>query len=166
MNLFKTTASISFFTLISRFTGLVREVLIASYFGVSEQTDAFFVAFRVPNLLRRLFAEGAFSQAFVPVHGEIKTNSGDYPAKLFAVKIGFVLFLVLIAVTFLFILFAPVIVWLMTGGFKGDISKFQLTVEMTRWLMPYIFFISLVALSSGILNTFSEFKIPAINRYV
>ena len=162
MNLFKTTASISFFTLISRLTGLIREVLIASYFGVSEQTDAFFVAFRVPNLLRRLFAEGAFSQAFVPVLGEIKTNSGDYPAKLFAVKIGFVLFLILLAVTFLFILFAPGIVWLMTGGFKGDISKFQLTVEMTRWLMPYIFFISLVALSSGILNTFSEFKIPAI----
>ena len=88
MNLFKTTATISLFTFISRITGLAREMLIASYFGVSDQTDAFFVAFRIPNLLRRLFAEGAFSQAFVPVLGEIKNTHGEDQAKKLALKVA------------------------------------------------------------------------------
>tara|TARA_E500000331_G_scaffold357773_1_gene420903 strand:- start:624 stop:2192 length:1569 start_codon:yes stop_codon:yes gene_type:complete len=162
MDLFKTTASISFFTLISRITGLVREMLIASYFGVSEQTDAFFVAFRIPNLLRRLFAEGAFSQAFIPVLGEIKSVQGDDHAKRLALKVAFLLSFLLIFVTFLGIIFTPWIVWTMTGGFNDNFEKYELTVQMTRWMFPYILFISLVALSSGVLNIFSKFKIPAI----
>ncbi|OUV99280.1 MAG: murein biosynthesis integral membrane protein MurJ, partial [Betaproteobacteria bacterium TMED156] len=161
MNLFKTTASISFFTLISRFTGLIREILIASYFGVSEQTDAFFVAFRIPNLLRRLFAEGAFSQAFVPVLGEIKSKEGDQKAKSLAIKVGVVLSIILVIVTLLCIILSPFIVWLMTGGFNNN-QKYELTVQLTQWMFPYIFFISLVALSSGVLNTFSKFRIPAV----
>ncbi len=162
MNLFKTTASISFFTFISRLTGLAREMLIAGYFGVSEQTDAFFVAFRIPNLLRRLFAEGAFSQAFIPVLGEIKSVKGDSEAKDLALKVGFVLTLLLIIVTVIGIIGAPWIVWAMTGGFNDNFAKYELTVQMSKWMFSYIFFISLVALSSGVLNTFSKFRVPAI----
>lgn len=162
MNLFKTTASISFFTLISRITGLAREILIASYFGVSEQTDAFFVAFRIPNLLRRLFAEGAFSQAFIPVLGEIKALQGKDEARALSLKVAFALSLLLILITFIGVISAPWIVWAMTGGFNSNIEKYELTVEMSKWMFSYIFFISLVALSSGVLNIFSKFRIPAI----
>ena len=88
MNLLKTAATVSGLTFLSRITGLVREVLTASLFGAGAQTDAFFVAFRLPNLLRRLFAEGAFSQAFVPVLGQVKTQDGDDPARLLATRVG------------------------------------------------------------------------------
>ena len=162
MNLFKTTATISLFTFISRITGLAREMLIASYFGVSDQTDAFFVAFRIPNLLRRLFAEGAFSQAFVPVLGEIKNTHGEDQAKKLVLKVAYALSFLLILITLVGIISSAWIVWAMTGGFNENIEKYELTVKMTQWMFSYIIFISLVALSSGVLNIFSQFKIPAI----
>lgn len=161
MNLLKTAATISGLTLLSRITGLIRETLTAAYFGAGAQTDAFFVAFRLPNLLRRLFAEGAFSQAFVPVLGKIKAQEGDEPALRLARHAALVMASVLGVVTLVAIIGAPVLVWMMTGGFSGNTETFDLAVMLTRWMFPYIVLISLVALASGVLNTWSEFKAPA-----
>ena len=161
MNLLKTVATVSGLTLLSRVTGLIREVLTASLFGAGAQTDAFFVAFRLPNLLRRLFAEGAFTQAFVPVLGQVKAQQGDDAAKALAGRAALLLFLVLAVLVVLAILAAPLLVWLMTGGFSGDTARFDLATEMTRWMFPYILLIAMVALAAGVLNTFSEFRLPA-----
>ena len=159
MNLFKNTVVISLLTLVSRVTGLVREVLIASFFGVSAQTDAFFVAFRIPNLLRRLFAEGALTQAFIPVLGQVKEANGDKKAFELAFKVLCVLTAILILVTVLGIIGAPYLVLVMSGGFNGNDDTFKLSITLTQIMFPYILFISLVALASGVLNTFSEFFI-------
>lgn len=161
MNLLKTAATVSGLTLISRITGLARETLTASLFGAGAQTDAFFVAFRLPNLLRRLFAEGAFSQAFVPVLGQVKAQEGDDLARRLASQVGLLLFVVLSLITLVAILAAPGLVWLMTGGFSGDTARFDLATAMTRWMFPYIVLISMVALAAGVLNTWSSFKLPA-----
>lgn len=161
MNLLKTAATISGLTLLSRITGLARETLTAAYFGAGSQTDAFFVAFRLPNLLRRLFAEGAFSQAFVPVLGQTKAQQGDGPALRLARHAALVMAAALALVCLVAIIGAPILVWLMSGGFAGDQTTFDLTVLLTRWMFPYILMISLVALASGLLNTWSEFKAPA-----
>lgn len=161
MNLLKTVATVSGLTLMSRITGLARETLTASLFGAGAQTDAFFVAFRLPNLLRRLFAEGAFSQAFVPVLGHVKAQEGEHPARRLASQVALLLLVVLTVITTLAILAAPVLVWLMTGGFSGDTARFELATAMTRWMFPYIVLISMVALAAGVLNTWSSFKLPA-----
>jgi putative peptidoglycan lipid II flippase len=161
MNLLKTAAAISGLTLLSRITGLLRETLTAAFFGAGSQTDAFFVAFRLPNLLRRLFAEGAFSQAFVPVLGQVRAEQGDGPARNLARKAALVLTAVLALICLLAILAAPLLVWLMSGGFGGDEATFDLAVVLTRWMFPYILLISLVALAAGVLNTWSSFKAPA-----
>ena len=161
MNLLKTVATVSGFTLLSRITGLIREILTAGLFGASAATDAFFVAFRLPNLLRRLFAEGAFSQAFVPVLGQTKAQDGDEAALTLAQQVALLLFVILGGITALGILAAPLLVLMMTGGYGGDAAREALTVEMTRWMFPYIWMIGLVALASGVLNTWSRFKLPA-----
>ncbi len=161
MNLLKTVATVSGFTLLSRVTGLMREVMTAGLFGASAATDAFFVAFRLPNLLRRLFAEGAFSQAFVPVLGQTKAREGDEVALKLAHQVALLLFVALGLITLLGIAAAPLLVLLMTGGYGGDLPREQLTIEMTRWMFPYIWMIGLVALASGVLNTWSRFKLPA-----
>ena len=161
MNLLKTAATISGLTLLSRITGLVRETLTAAYFGAGSQTDAFFVAFRLPNLLRRLFAEGAFSQAFVPVLGKIKAEEGSAQAQLLARRCAVLMTAILALVSLVAIIGAPILVWMMSGGFGGDRQTFDLSVMLTRWMFPYILMISLVALASGVLNTWSKFKAPA-----
>ena len=161
MNLLKTAATISGLTLLSRITGLARETLTAAYFGAGSQTDAFFVAFRLPNLLRRLFAEGAFSQAFVPVLGQIKSQEGEAAALRLARHCALIMAATLALVCLAAIIGAPILVWLMSGGFAGDATTFDLSVMLTRWMFPYILMISLVALASGVLNTWSEFKAPA-----
>jgi len=161
MNLLKTAATISGLTLLSRVTGLLRETLTAATFGAGSQTDAFFVAFRLPNLLRRLFAEGALSQAFVPVLGQVRTQQGDGPARNLARKAAIVLTASLALICLVAVLAAPLLVWLMSGGFGGDAATFDLAVVLTRWMFPYIMLISLVALAAGVLNTWSEFKAPA-----
>jgi putative peptidoglycan lipid II flippase len=161
MNLLKTAATISGLTLLSRITGLARETLTASYFGAGAQTDAFFVAFRLPNLLRRLFAEGAFSQAFVPVLGKIKSQEGEESALRLARHAALLMAVILGLITLLAISGAPILVWVMSGGFSGNTETFDLAVMLTRWMFPYILLISLVALASGVLNTWSEFKAPA-----
>ncbi|RZL00899.1 MAG: murein biosynthesis integral membrane protein MurJ [Rubrivivax sp.] len=160
MSLLKSASIVSLLTLASRITGLVRELLIASAFGASATTDAFNVAFRIPNLLRRLFAEGAFSQAFVPILSESRARQGDDGTRLLINAVATVLFWTLLVVSVLGVVGAPVLVWLMASGLRES-GGFDAAVVMTRWMFPYIGFMSLVALSAGILNTWGRFAVPA-----
>jgi len=161
MNLLKAAASVSGMTFLSRLTGFVRDTLLAILFGAGVAMDAFVVAFRIPNLLRRLFAEGAFSQAFVPVLGEYRTRNGDAQTREFAARVLGLLGVALFVATLVGIVAAPAIVYLTAGGFAKDADKFALTVTMTRICFPYIFFISLVSFAAGLLNTYGAFKGPA-----
>lgn len=161
VSLLKSASVVSLFTLASRVTGLVRETLIAALFGASALTDAFNVAFRIPNMFRRFFAEGAFSQAFVPSLGHTKTQEGDEAAAQFADKVGTVLLWVLIAVCTLGVLLAPWLVWLMASGLQKDPHGYHAAVVMTRWMFPYLGFISLAGLSASVLNTYKHFAVPA-----
>src|SRR6202171_2859973 len=132
MNLLRVAASVSGMTLLSRITGFVRDTLLAILFGAGLAMDAFVVAFRIPNLLRRLFAEGAFSQAFVPVLGEYRGKHGEEATKALAGKVLGVLAVFLFAVTVVGIVAAPAVVYLMASGFAKDPDKFALTVAMLR----------------------------------
>lgn len=161
MNLLKALATISSLTLVSRILAFVRDVLIARIFGAGMATDAFFVAFKLPNLLRRLFAEGAFSQAFVPILGEYKNRRGPEETKLLVDHIVTLLAIILFFVTLIGIIAAPVLVYLSAPGFIKTPDKFELTVQLLRITSPYIFFISLVAVAAGILNTYNKFWVPA-----
>ena len=161
MSLFKAASTVSLLTLVSRITGLVRELLIASTFGASAMTDAFNVAFRIPNLFRRLFAEGAFSQAFVPVLAASKAQHGEAETKLLIDRVATLLTWALLLTCVVGVAAAPVLVWLMASGLKQDPRGFEAAVFMTRWMFPYIGFMSLVALSSGVLNTWRRFAVPA-----
>ena len=161
MNLLSSATIFSFFTLISRILGYLRDILIAFFLGASIFADAFFVAFRIPNLLRRLFAEGALSQAFIPVLSEVKTKKGESACQLLSLKILTVLLCLLSSIVILGMVFADYIVFAMSAGFQGDDATNYLSVNLTRLMFPYILFISLSALISGIQNTFSEFKLPA-----
>ena len=161
MNLFKALATVSSMTLISRVLGFVRDALIARIFGAGLATDAFFVAFRIPNLLRRLFAEGAFAQAFVPILAEYRTREGDEGTRLLVDRTATLLALTLVAVSLLGIALAPVIIYISAPGFSANAEKFDMTVAMLRVTFPYILFISLVSLAGGILNTWRKFAIPA-----
>ncbi|MDB5764919.1 MAG: murJ [Herminiimonas sp.] len=161
MNLHKTLATVSGMTMLSRVTGLLREFLIARAFGASAYTDAFFVAFRIPNLLRRLFAEGAFSQAFVPILAEYKNRKGDAATKHLVDHVATILTWALLVTCALGMATAPIIVYLIATGLKSNPDAFRVSVMMTRIMFPYIGFMSFVALAGGILNTWREFKIPA-----
>jgi putative peptidoglycan lipid II flippase len=161
MNLLKVLATVSSMTLLSRILGFVRDFVIARAFGAGVATDAFFVAFRLPNLLRRMFAEGAFSQAFVPILSEYKNQREAEETRRLADHVATMLFLALLAVTLLGIAVTPVLIYISAPGFAADAAKFELTVELTRIAFPYILFISLVSLSGGILNTWSRFAVPA-----
>ena len=161
MSLFKSASIVSLLTLASRVTGLVRELLIASLFGASALTDAFNVAFRIPNLFRRLFAEGAFSQAFVPVLAASKAQHGDDATREVIDHVATVLAWVLLVVSMLGVLLAPWLVWAMASGLQQEPRGYNAAVQMTRWMFPYIGFMSLVALSAGILNTWKHFAVPA-----
>ncbi|MFN0315062.1 MAG: murein biosynthesis integral membrane protein MurJ [Burkholderiales bacterium] len=161
MNLLKALLTVSGMTMISRVFGFVRDVLIARTFGAGLYTDAFFVAFKLPNLLRRIFGEGAFSQAFVPILAEYKTKRGEVAAKELVDHVAALLGLVLMIVTAAGILAAPLIILATAPGFHQSPGKFQLTVELLRITFPYILFISLTSLAGGILNSYSKFAIPA-----
>ncbi len=162
MNLLKALATVSSMTLISRVLGFLRDMVIARAFGAGLYTDAFFVAFRLPNLLRRLFAEGAFSQAFVPVLGEYKNAKGDEETRHLIDRVATLLAVTLVAVSVLGIFAAPIIVYVSAPGFAADSDKFAITVDLLRITFPYILFISLTALGAGILNTWSRFSVPAL----
>ena len=161
MNLLKALAAVSSMTLLSRILGFVRDTIIARVFGAGLLTDAFFVAFKIPNLLRRLFAEGAFSQAFVPILAEYKNRQGQEATRRLIDQVGTVLTLALVAVALLGVLAAPWVAYVSAPGFRADPDKFALTVTLLRITFPYIIFISLVALAAGILNTYSRFSVPA-----
>ena len=161
MSLFKAASTVSLLTLVSRITGLARELLIASTFGASAMTDAFNVAFRIPNLFRRMFAEGAFSQAFVPVLAATKASHGEDATRLLVDRVASLLVWVLLLTCVLGVAAAPLLVWAMASGLQQDPRGFEAAVFMTRWMFPYIGFMSLVALSAGVLNTWKRFAVPA-----
>ena len=161
MSLFKSASTVSLFTLLSRITGLARELLIASSFGASAMTDAFNVAFRIPNLFRRLFAEGAFSQAFVPVLAASKVQHGEAETKLVIDRVASLLAWALVLTCIVGVAAAPLLVWAMASGLQQEPRGYAAAVVMTRWMFPYIAFMSLVALSSGVLNTWRRFAVPA-----
>ncbi|NOZ53292.1 MAG: murein biosynthesis integral membrane protein MurJ [Gammaproteobacteria bacterium] len=160
--LLKSTAVVSFMTLLSRISGLVRDVVFARFFGADGTTDAFFVAFKIPNLLRRQFAEGAFSQAFVPVFTEYKTKREHDEVKKLAANVAGTLGGVLCIVTVIGVVAAPILVLVFAPGWAGGDSRYELTTEMLRFTFPYILFISLTALAGGILNAYGQFAIPSI----
>jgi len=157
----KSTAVVSVMTFVSRISGLVRDVVMANILGSSSLADAFFVAFRIPNFLRRIFGEGAFSQAFIPVFSEL-TAQNTQEAKRFVNATAAVLALITLMLSVLGIIFAPFLVSLYAGGYADDPVKFQNTVDALRVMFPYLFCISLVAMSGGILNTQNRFAVPAI----
>ena len=161
VSLFKAASTVSLLTLVSRITGLVRELLMASVFGVSAMTDAFNVAFRIPNLFRRVLGEGAFSQAFVPVLAATRAEEGDDGAKALIDHVGTLLAWTLVLLCIAGVLGAPWMVWAMASGMKQSPQGFDAAVTMTRWMFPYIGFMSLVALAGGILNTWKKFAVPA-----
>lgn len=157
MNLLRTAFSVSLLTLVSRITGMVRETMVAAAFGASGWGDAYQVAFRIPNLLRRLFAEGAFSQAFVPLIADTRAREGDEVTRQLIDAVATILFWALLVTCAAGIVGAPVLVWLMGSALK----EFDGAVVMTRIMFPYIACMSLVALSAGILNTWKHFAVPA-----
>ncbi len=160
-SLLRSLATVSGMTLLSRILGFVRDFVIARAFGAGMMTDAFFVAFRLPNLLRRLFAEGAFSQAFVPLLAEYKTRRGEAETKRLVDRAATLLFVAVSLVAALGIIAAPALIYVSAPGFSADADKFALTVHLTRITFPYIAFMALVALAAGILNTWSRFALPA-----
>ena len=159
--LFKSTAVVSSMTMISRILGFVRDMLFARIFGVDTGTDAFFVAFKIPNFLRRLFAEGAFSQAFVPVLSDYKKQGSKQALKLFVDKTAGTLALILFVVTIIGVIAAPVLITMFAPGFLNEGKQYDLAVQMLRITFPYLFFISSVAFAGGILNSHGKFAIPA-----
>ncbi len=159
--LFKSTAIVSFNTLLSRISGMVRDVVFARLFGADAATDAFFIAFRIPNFLRRLFAEGAFAQSFVPVLTEYKTQRSHDEVKHLAQHVTGTLAGILFLVTLVGVVLSPFLVMVFAPGFLDDQPKLDLTTQMLRITFPYILFISLTALAGGILNTYGQFAVPA-----
>lgn len=160
MNLLKSLAAISSITMMSRVLGFIRDAIIARVFGAGMYTDAFFIAFKLPNLLRRIFAEGAFSQAFVPILAEYKSQKGDAATRTFIAYISGLLTLVLAVITLIGILAAPYIIWISAPGFASDQDKFALTTALLRVTFPYILLISLASLTGAILNTWNRFSVP------
>jgi putative peptidoglycan lipid II flippase len=153
-------------TLVSRITGFARETLIAALFGASALTDAFNVAFRIPNLFRRLFAEGAFSQAFVPVLAATRAEKGDDATRLLVDKVATLLAWAVLLTSILGVLAAPGLVWLMASGLQQTPLGLQAAVNLTGLMFPYIAFMSMVALSAGVLNTWRRFAVPAATPVV
>jgi len=161
VNLLRALATVSSMTLLSRILGYVRDSLIARVFGAGLATDAFFVALRIPNLMRRLFAEGAFSQAFVPILAEVRNRESREDTRALVDAVSTALFLALLLATAAGMALAPLVVYVSAPGFAAEPGKFGLTVAMLRITFPYILFISLVALAAGVLNTWSRFAVPA-----
>ena len=159
VSLIKAASTVSLLTLASRITGLARELLMASAFGASAMTDAFNVAWRIPNLFRRWFAEGAFSQAFVPLLAATKAAQGEDATRALIDRVATVLFWLLLLVSVLGVMAAPWLVWAMASGLQQGLDG---AVVMTRWMFPYIMFMSLVALAAGVLNTWRRFAVPAV----
>ncbi len=156
----KSSIIVSLMTFISRILGLVRDIIVANYFGASQNSDAFFVAFKIPNFLRRLFAEGAFSQAFIPILAKTKETKSENEVNILINHIGTKLLTILIIITAIAVLAAPIIIFVFAFGFYQT-PKFELASDMLRITFPYLLFISLTAFMGGILNTYNRFAAPA-----
>nr|WP_314899352.1 murein biosynthesis integral membrane protein MurJ [uncultured Deefgea sp.] len=161
MNLLRSLAAVSSMTLVSRVLGFARDAIMATIFGAGAAMDAWVTAFRLPNLLRRIFAEGAFSQAFVPILADKKTIEGQEAAKAFTANVAGLLTLILAIVTLIGILAAPWIIWSTAHGFTKNQSQFELTTDLLRITFPYILLISLSSLAGAVLNTWNKFSVPA-----
>lgn len=161
MNLLKSLAAVSSMTMFSRVLGFARDAIVARVFGAGMATDAFFVAFKLPNLLRRIFAEGAFSQAFVPILAEYKSKQGEEATRLFVSYVSGLLTLALALVTVAGIVGAHWVILVTAPGFVDTADKFALTEQLLRITFPYILLISLASLAGAILNTWNRFSVPA-----
>ena len=160
MNLIKSTGTFSFFTIISRILGYIRDILIAIFLGAGPFSDAFFVAFRIPNTFRRLFAEGTFNAAFVPSYASELSNGKESSDK-FATEIFSLLILILFFVVLLIEIFMPLFVYFIAPGFSENEDKMDLAISLTRITFPFLFFVSLSSFFSGILNSHNRSAVAA-----
>lgn len=159
--LWRSTLVVSAMTMLSRIAGLLRDMIFMNLFGADKLMDAFLVAFKIPNFLRRLFAEGAFAQAFVPVLSEVKSQKGDGAVKELVDKVAGTLTLVLGSITALVMAASPLVIFLFAPGFHDDPIKFDLTADMLRITFPYLLLISLTAFAGSILNSYGRFGASA-----
>ena len=159
--LFKSTVIVSALTLISRILGFVRDMLIARLLGVDIATDAFFVAFKIPNFFRRIFAEGAFAHAFMPIIEDYKARGGKAAMQLFIDRAAGTLALSLLVLTLLGMVFTPAIIFVIAPGFALQGPQFEIASSLLQICLPYLLFIGLVAFSGGLLNAFGQFVVPA-----
>jgi putative peptidoglycan lipid II flippase len=159
--LLKAISTIGGFTMISRVLGFARDILIASFLGAGLVADVFFVAFKLPNFFRRLFAEGAFNAGFVPLFSRIYQTDGERSAREFAEQALSILLLTLFVLVTIFQIFMPLVMNVLAPGFQGDEVKFDLAVDLTRLTFPYLMFISLVSLMGGVLNSMGKFAAVA-----
>ena len=166
LGLLKSTSVVSFMTLVSRILGLIRDVVFARMFGASIVMDAFIVANRIPNMLRRFFAEGAFSQGFVPVMARFREQHDHEDAREFVDAVAGTLGLLLFVITLIGGVAAPLLVLIVAPGFVGDDGRFDLSVAMLRFTFPYLFFVSLTAFAGGVLNTYGKFGAPAFTPVI
>src|SRR6202049_3452556 len=149
------------YTLVSRLTGFMRDIMLAAIVGAGPVADAFFVALRLPNHFRAIFAEGAFNAAFVPAYARIRSSGGAGPARLFADRIFTLLFTVEMVLLAVALVFTPAVIGLLAPGFARDPGRFALAVELTRITFPYLLLVSLVTLYGGILNALNRFAAAA-----
>jgi putative peptidoglycan lipid II flippase len=161
-SLLRSTLSFSGATFVSRVLGLAREVVFASVFGANAATDAFWVAFRIPNFMRRLFAEGSFSTAFVPAFTEVKERGSQEDMRLMVARVAGTLGAILLVITALGVLFAPQVTAVFAPGSHDEPAKFRLTADLLRITFPFLLFISLTAMAGAVLNTFHRFAMPAL----
>ena len=165
-SLIQSTSVVSGMTLLSRILGLIRDMVLARFFAVSIVMDAFLVANRIPNMLRRFFAEGAFSQGFVPVMARYRENRSHAEAREFIDAVAGTFATILFVITLLGVIGAPVLVAIVAPGFIGDGGDFDLATMMLRFTFPYLFFVSLTAFAGGILNTYGRFAVPAFTPVI
>ena len=166
LHLLKSTSVVSTMTLLSRILGLVRDIVFARFFGATIVMDAFIVANRIPNMLRRFFAEGAFSQGFVPVMARYKENREHGEVREFVDAVAGTLGLTLFLVTLVGVIAAPLLVLMVAPGFVGEDGRFDLATAMLRFTFPYMLFVSLTAFAAGILNTYGRFAAPAFTPVI
>ena len=164
--LLQSTSVVSFMTLLSRILGLVRDVVFARFFGATIVMDAFIVANRIPNMLRRFFAEGAFSQGFVPVMARYREQHDHDDAREFVDAVAGTLGILLFLLTLVGVVAAPLLVLIVAPGFVGDDGRFDLATAMLRFTFPYLFFVSLTAFAGGVLNTYGKFGAPAFTPVI
>lgn len=162
----RSTSIVGGMTLLSRLLGFVREIMLATAFGAGAAMDAFLVALQIPNFGRRMFAEGAFSQAFVPVFTETKTQQGHEASREMVAVVMGTLGGVLSLITLVGCLAAPVLVWMFASGFASDAGKAELAAELLRWTFPYLMFISLTSMAGGVLNAYGRFALPAFTPVI